>query len=160
VVHTLRLLARRVQQLSAEARDLAGRITAVLAAQAPRLLDRVGVGPNTAAALLIVAGDNPRRLRRDSAYAALCGASPVHASAGQTVRHRLNRGGDRHAYAALHRIAITRLRCDPRTRDYIARRTAEGKTRREAIRCVKRYIAREIHTLIQQDHPAQPAETT
>jgi hypothetical protein len=88
--------------------------------------------------------------------AGVCGASPIEASSGKTRRHRLNRGGDRQANAALHRIAITRLRCDPRTRDYVDRRVQEGKTRREAIRCLKRYIAREIYNLIR---PATPAST-
>jgi hypothetical protein len=90
----------------------------------------------------------PQRLDDDASFAALCGASPIQASSGKTRRHRLNRGGDRQANAALYRIAFTRLRCDPRTRDYLDRRAAQGKTRREAIRCIKRYIAREVYSLI------------
>jgi transposase len=156
VAYTLRLLARRVQHLDAEATDLTARITAVVEAHAPQLLERRGVGPDSVAALLIAAGDNPERLRSEASFAALCGASPIEASSGKTRRHRLNRGGDRQANAALHRIAITRLRCDPRTRDYVDRRVQEGKTRREAIRCLKRYIAREIYNLIR---PATPAST-
>jgi transposase len=148
IAYTLRLLARRIQHLTAEINDLTGRITDAVECRAPQLLQRRGVGPDSAAALLITAGDNPQRLDHDAAFAALCGASPIQASSGKTRRHRLNRGGDRQANAALYRIALTRLRCDPRTRNYLDRRTTEGKTRREAIRCIKRYIAREIYSLI------------
>jgi len=123
-------------------------ITAVLNSHAPHLLHRHGVGPDSAAALLIAAGDNPERLCSEGSYAALCGASPVEASSGKTQRLRLNRGGDRQANAALYRITVSRLRWDSRTQDYLRRRLTEGKTRREAIRCLKRYIAREIFTLI------------
>jgi transposase len=148
VVCTPRLLARRVQHLTSEIDDLTSRISEVLADHAPHLLERRGIGPDSAAALLITAGDNPQRLDDDASFAALCGASPIQASSGKTRRHRLNRGGDRQADAALYRIALTRLRCDPQTRDYLNRRTTEGKTHREAIRCIKRYIAREIYSLI------------
>lgn len=153
VIHTLRLLARRIDQLTSEARDLHHRMTRVIDAHAPQLLDRPGVGADNAAALLIAAGDNPDRLAIDAAFAALCGVSPVEASSGKTLRRRLNRGGNRHANSALYRIALTRIRHDPRTRAYLDRRTTEGKTRREAIRCIKRYLAREIHTLL------RPSET-
>jgi len=111
--YTLRCLALRIQQLSAEARDLEQRITAVIKSHAPQMLDPIGVGPDSAAALLITAGDNPDRLHSDASFAALCGISPIEASSGKTQRRRLNRGGDRHANAALYRIAVTRLRCDP-----------------------------------------------
>jgi transposase len=148
VVYTLRLLARRIQHLTGEINDLTRTISGVLTSHAPDLLERRGVGPDSAAALLITAGDNPQRLDDDASFAALCGASPIQASSGKTRRHRLNRGGDRQANAALHRIAFTMLRCDPRTRDYLDRRAAQGKTRREAIRCIKRYIAREVYSLI------------
>jgi transposase len=150
VVHTLRLLARRIHQLTAEAGDLQQRMTRVITAHAPQLLDQLGVGPDNAAALLIAAGDNPDRLTSDAAFAALCGVSPVEASSGKTTRRRLNRGGNRQANAALYRITLTRLRHDPRTRAYLDRRTTEGKTRREAIRCLKRYLARGIYILLQQ----------
>lgn len=100
------------------------------------------------AALLLAAGDNPERLRREASFAALCGASPVEASSGKTQRRRLNRGGDRHANSALYTIVMARLRWDPATRSYIQRRMAQGKTKREAICCLKRYIAREIYHLI------------
>jgi transposase len=112
------------------------------------LLARNGVGPDTAAALLITADDNPKRLRSEASFAALCGASPVEASSGKTQRRRLNRGSDRRANCALHTIVLARLRWDPTTRAYVARRVAEGKTRREALRCLKRYAAREIYQLI------------
>jgi transposase len=99
-----------------------------------------------------------RALASEASFAALCGVSPIEMSSGKTERHRLNRGGDRHANAALYRIVLTRLRCDPRTHAYIDRRTAEGKTRRETIRCLKRYVAREIYNLLQPPNttPASP----
>ena len=122
---------------------------------APQLLARNGVGPDTAAALLIAAGDNPGRLHSEASFAALCGVSPVEASSGKTQRLRLNRGGNRQANAALHRIALSRLRWDQATRDYAERRVRDGKTRREAIRCLKRYIARELYPLI----TSPPAQT-
>ncbi|RIV34589.1 IS110 family RNA-guided transposase [Micromonospora radicis] len=149
VVHTLRLLAQRIHQLTAEIRDLERQLTETITATTPELLQRQGVGPDSAAALLIAAGDNPERMQHEAAYAALCGTSPVEASSGKTQRLRLNRGGDRQANAALYGIVITRLRWDQRTRDYLDRRLAEGKTRREAIRCLKRYVAREIFTMLQ-----------
>ncbi|MGH3435447.1 MAG: transposase, partial [Sciscionella sp.] len=103
---------------------------------------------------------NPDRLRSEASFAALCGASPIEASSGKTNRHRLNRGGDRQANATLYRITLSRLRWDQPTRDYLQRRINEGKTRREAIRCIKRYIAREVYKIITEptpDHPELPA---
>lgn len=147
-VYTLRLLAHRIRELTGEIRDLEHRITDAVAAHTPALLQRPGIGPDSAAALLVTAGDNPDRLNNEASFAALCGVSPVQASSGKTHRRRLNRGGDRQANAALYRITLSRLRWDQRSRDYLDRRTAEGKTRREAIRCLKRYIAREIYYLI------------
>ncbi|MEU2135126.1 transposase, partial [Streptomyces sp. NPDC018352] len=146
--HTLRLLARRIRHLTEEIDDLNKRIAAAVAASLPGLLDVRGVGPDSAAALLIAAGDNPQRLTSEASFAALCGTSPVEASSGKTQRRRLNRGGDRQANAALYRIVLSRLRWDQRTQDYLQRRLTEGKTRREIIRCLKRYIAREIYRLI------------
>jgi transposase len=146
--YTLRLLALRITELTREINELVKHLTAAVSASAPELLERRGVGPDTASALLLTAGDNPQRLTDEAAFAALCGVSPVEASSGKTRRHRLNRGGDRHANWALHTIVINRLRWDTRTHDYAARRTAEGKTRREIIRCLKRYVAREIFALI------------
>ena len=104
----------------------------------------------SAAQLLLTAGDNSERLRSEASFAALCGVSPVPASSGRTTRHRLNRGGDRAANSALHIIAIGRLRTDPRTKAYIEKRMAEGHSKLEAIRCLKRYIAREVYALISQ----------
>lgn len=151
VIYTLRLLAKRVLALKAEAYELHKRLRDLTVAQAPQLLERPGVGPDSAAALLIAAGDNPERLRDNGSYAALCGTSPVESSSGKTRRLRLNRGGDRQANAALYRIALSRLRWDQRTKDYLQRRLDEGKTRREAVRCIKRYIAREVFNLVKPD---------
>lgn len=142
---TLRLLARRILELTSEINELNTHIAAAIQARAPQLLQRYGVGPDTAAALLLAAGDNPERLNSEASFAALCGVSPIEASSGKTHRRRLNRGGDRQANSALYTITIARLRWDKRTQNYIERRVANGKTRREAIRCLKRYIAREIY---------------
>jgi transposase len=146
--YTLRLLARRILTLTDEIRELEQQITTAVTNHTPQLLTRCGVGPDNAAALLIAAGDNPDRLRSEASFAALCGVSPLEASSGKTRRRRLNRGGNRQANSALYRIALSRLRWDTRTRDYLARRITEGKTHREAIRCLKRYIAREIYRII------------
>jgi transposase len=143
-------LARRYQHLDAEITQLTRTLDQLTVTAAPQLRELVGVGPDSAAALLIAAGDNPGRLHREAAFAALCGSSPVEASSGKTRRHRLNRGGDRQANAALHRIVIVRLRWHQPTRDYAARRTTEGKTRKEIIRCLKRYVAREIFAVLHQ----------
>jgi transposase len=155
--YTLRLLARRIEQLTSEIRDLERQITAVVTRHTPTLLTRRGIGPDNAAALLIAAGDNPDRLRSEASFAALCGVSPLEASSGRTSRRRLNRGGDRQANSALYRISLSRLRWDARTRDYLARRITEGKTRREAIRCLKRYIAREIYHIITAPPETEPS---
>lgn len=146
--HSLRLLARRDLQLQAEARGLGAEIRRQVASTAPELLEAFGVGPDGAAPLLLAAGDNPGRLRSEAAFAALCGVSPIPASSGKTTRHRPNRGGDRQANAALHRIAVVRLRWYPPTQGRLARRLAEGKTKTEVMRCLKRYVAREIHGLL------------
>ncbi len=148
VTFTLAGLARRIKALDAEISALLTRITELVSAVAPALLDEHGVGADSAAVLLVTAGDNPGRLRHEAAFAALCGVSPVEASSGRTTRHRLNRGGDRQANAALHRIAIVRLRDQPESRAYLAKRTGEGKTKREATRCLKRYIARNLFKII------------
>ena len=117
---------------------------------APNLVARNSIGHVGAAQLLLTAGDNPQRLRSEAGFAALCGVSPVPASSGKTARHRLNRGGDRAANSALHIIAIGRLRTDAQTQTYVAKRIAEGHSKMEAIRCLKRYIAREVFRLIKQ----------
>jgi transposase len=146
----LRGLAQRYQHLDAEISLLTSRLDQLTTRTAPALRQLLGIGPDSAAALLIAAGDNPGRLRSQAAFAALCGASPVEASSGKTRRHRLNRGGDRQANAALHRVVIVRLRWHQPTRDYVARRTAEGKTKKEILRCLKRYVAREVFAVLPQ----------
>jgi transposase len=146
--HTLRLLARRALALLAEVAGLNRQIEILAKLTAPRLIDTYGVGPDGAAALLLTAGDNPERLHSEAAFAALCGASPIPASSGKTNRHRLNRGGDRQANAALHRVVVVRLRWHQPTRDYMARRLTQGKTKAEIIRCLKRYVAREIYHVL------------
>ncbi|WP_445009733.1 IS110 family transposase [Streptomyces poonensis] len=155
--HTLRTLARRILHLTEEINDLTDRITTAIDACAPQLLGLYGVGPDTAAALLTAAGGNPHRMTNEASFAALCGVSPVEASSGKVQRRRLNRGGDRRANSALCTIVIARLRWDTRTRAYVDRRVREGKTRREGIRCLKRYVAREIYralTTVRSNPPA------
>ncbi|WP_432141002.1 IS110 family transposase [Streptomyces sp. bgisy084] len=142
------LLAQRIDQLAGQIRDLERRLAGLVQRHFPQLLVPVGIGPDSAATLLITMGDNPERLRSEAAFAALCGVSPVEHSSGRQRRHRLNRGGDRQANAALYRIVQSRLRFDARTRNYYERRIAEGKTRREVIRCLKRYAAREVFNLV------------
>ena len=115
---------------------------------APALVSIFGVGPDTAAALLISAGSNPERIHSEAAFASLCRVSPIPTSSGKTNRHRLNRGGDRQANATLHRIVIVKLRHDDRTKEYICRRTGEGMSKREVIRCLKRYVAREVLSVL------------
>ena len=142
---SLRHLARRHQALSAEIAELDRDIDELCAAANPALLAVDGVGPEVASMLLVAAGDNPDRMRHEAAFAALCGASPVQASSGKTVRHRLNRGGNREANNALWRIAMVRLaHRHHSTEAYVHRRREEGRTDREIMRCLKRYIAREV----------------
>ena len=151
----LRLLARRHRALGAEIAQLDEELLGLCQQANPALLGARGVGAEVAAVLLAAAGDNPERMRTEPAFAALCGASPIQASSGQTTRHRLNRSGNRQANNALWRIAITRLRTDPRTIAYAQRRRAEGKTSKEIVRCLKRYIAREIYWIL-TDPPPTP----
>jgi transposase len=153
----LRTLARRYQALDAEITALDSELDRLTATAAPRLLALFGVGPDVASALLIAAGDNPRRLRSEAAFSMLCGSSPIEASSGKTTRHRLNRGGDRQANAALYRIVIVRLRWHQPTKEYVARRTAEGKSKKEIIRCLKRYVAREVFAVLREMNQADPA---
>jgi len=148
----LKSLARRYLELHDEVADLDDMIEAIVTDLAPDLIACRGVGFNSAAQLLLTAGDNPERLKSEASFAALCGVSPVPASSGKTTRHRLNRGGDRAANSALHIIAIGRLRLDPKTKEYVARRTAQGHSKLEAIRCLKRYIAREVFNIIARRH--------
>ena len=147
---TLKSLGRRYLELHDEIADLDTMIVAIVDELAPNLVARNSIGHESAAQLLLTAGDNVQRLRSEASFAALCGVSPVPASSGKTTRHRLSRGGDRAANSALHIIAIGRLRTDPRTQAYVAKRITEGHSKLEAIRCVKRYIAREVFSLIKQ----------
>jgi transposase len=144
----LRSLGRRWLQLDEEARALQDEVTRIVCSVAPKLILRPGVGVLSAAQLLITAGDNPGRVRNEAAFAALCGATPVDASSGKTTRKRLSRGGDRSANAALWMIAHVRMVRDPRTRDYAARRAQRGNTRKEILRILKRYIARELFPIV------------
>jgi transposase len=140
----LRRLARRCQMLADEIAEADADLRSLVVQAAPRLVDQFGVGPEIAGQLLITAGDNPSRLRSEASFAALCGVSPLPASSGRTNRHRLNRGGDRAANSALHRVVIVRMRYHQPTRAYVERRTAEGMSKRDIIRCLKRYVAREL----------------
>jgi transposase len=141
----LRHLARRYQQLSQEIADLDADLLPLVTAVAPGLLTLNGVGPEVAGQLLATAGDNPDRLHSEAGFARLCGVAPIPASSGRTDRHRLHRGGDRAANSALYTIVLSRLRYDPRTRQYVSRRTEQGLSKKEIIRCLKRYVAREIY---------------
>jgi len=147
---TLRSLARRYLELHDDIGELDGMIRAIVDDLAPNLVARNSIGHESAAQLLLTAGDNSERLHSEASFAALCGVSPVPASSGKTTRHRLNRGGDRAANSALHIIAIGRLRTDQRTKAFVARRIAEGHSKLDAIRALKRYLAREVFTLIRQ----------
>jgi transposase len=145
---TLRALARRAIELEEEIAQCDELLEPLVAKTAPDLVAAVGVGTDTAAALLVAAGDNPHRLRNEAAFAHLCGTSPIDASSGKHERHRLNRSGDRQANSALWHIVITRMVYDPRTTAYIERRMKEGLSKKEAFRCLKRYIAREVYGLL------------
>lgn len=144
----LRRLARRHLALTAEIREADRELRPLVNAAAPGMTDRLGVNVEVAGQLLTTVGDNPERLRCEGSFAHLCGVAPIPASSGRTRRHRLNRGGDRAANNAVYTVVLTRLRLDPRTRDYVARRTAEGLSKREIIRCLQRYIARELYQLL------------
>ena len=141
----MRTLGPRVAVLDQEKAELDELLGELVAKTAPELLALHGVGTVTAAALMVAAGDNPARLRSGAAWAHLCGMAPLEASSGKVVRRRLNRGGDRQANAALWRIAMVRMRSDPRTRAYVERRVEEGRSKLEIIRMLKRYIAREVY---------------
>ena len=141
----MQTLGRRVLDIDADCARLHGELAALVRQTAPTLVELHGVGPHTAAMLLVAAGDNAQRITSEAAFAHLCGAAPIHASSGKTVRHRLNRGGNRQANHALWRIVLTRMSSDPRTRAYVQRRSAQGLSRREIIRVLKRYVAREVY---------------
>lgn len=140
----LRALARRWLALNDEIKEHDDALETLVCRRAPALMAAPGVSTGTIAEILVVLGDNPERIRSEAAFAKLCGVCPVEASSGKTIRHRLNRGGNRRANAALYRVAIVRMRSHPPTLAYVQRRTAEGKSPREIRRCLKRYIAREI----------------
>ncbi len=140
----LRELGRRAVFLDGQLERLEELIVPLVTARAPGLLALYGIGANTAALLLIAAGDHPGRLRSEAAWAHLCAAAPIPASSGKVTRHRFNPGGDRQANHALWRIVFTRMGSDPATRAYVERRTKEGKSKAEIIRCLKRYVAREV----------------
>jgi transposase len=144
----LRSVARRYEALSAEIVELDAHLDRLVGQAAPELVSLPGVGTDNATTLLIVAGDNPQRLRSEASFANLCGVAPIEASSGKVVRHRLNRGGNREANRALYMICLARMRRDRRTQEYVARRIAEGKSKREIIRCLKRYIARETYRVL------------
>jgi transposase len=144
----LRSVARRYEALSVEIAELDTQLDRLVAQVAPELVSLPGIGTDHAATLLIVAGDNPQRLRSEASFANLCGVSPIEASSGKVVRHRLNRGGNREANRALYMICLARMRRDRRTQEYVARRTQEGKSKREIIRCLKRYVAREVYRVL------------
>jgi transposase len=154
----LRSVARRYQVLWREIAELEEHLDRLVAQAALELVSLPGIGTDSAATLLIVAGDNPQRLRSEAAFASLCGVAPIEASSGKVVRHRLNRGGNREANRALYMICLARMRRDQRTKEeYVARRTAEGKSKREIIRCLKRYIAREVYrVLVSYDARSSP----
>jgi transposase len=141
----LRILGRRVLALDEEKARIDALLSALVTQTAPDLLTLHGVGIDTAATLLVTAGDNPGRLRSEAAWAHLCGTAPIPASSGKVTRWRLNRGGDRQANCALWGVVITRLRNDPRTQAYMARRLTEGRSKPEVIRILKRYVAREVY---------------
>ena len=157
VKHALRALATRWRTLSAEIDRHDELLDILTRAAAPTLREAFGIGPDSAAEMLIVAGDNPTRIRSEAAFAKLCGACPIPASSGVTNRHRLFRGGHRQANAALYRIVIIRMRWHQPTLDYVRRRTAEGLSKKDIIRCLKRFVAREIYHALIEDH--QPGAT-
>lgn len=150
----LRATARRWLALHQEIGEHDRELDALVSATAPQLTAAPGIANATAAELLLLAGDNPERIHSEGAFAKLCGACPIPASSGRTNRHRLNRGGNRQANAALHRIVVTRMRVHRPTIDYTARRKSQGKTTPEIMRCLKRYVAREVFALICRRRPA------
>ena len=147
-VRRCRSLAQRARMLESEIAALDDEIGSLVSATAPELLGLFGVGPDTAATLLVAAGDNPERLRSEAAWAHICGVAPIQASSGKVTRHRLDRGGNRHANAALFRIVLVRIAHDPDTKAYLERRTKEGRSKLEVIRILKRYVARECSIAI------------
>jgi transposase len=158
----LRSVARRYETLSEEIAELEAHLERLVAQAAPELVSLPGIGTDNAATLLIVAGDNPQRLKSEASFANLCGVAPIEASSGKVVRHRLNRRGNREANRALYMVCLSRMRRDLRTQEYVARRTAEGKSKPEIIRCLKRYVAREVYRVLiscgARSSPTDPKE--
>lgn len=157
VRHALRALARRCVALHEEIATHDVALDALTAEAAPTLREAFGIGVGVAAEMLIVAGDNPERIRSEAAFAKLCGACPIPASSGVTHRHRLYRGGHRQANAALHRVALVRRQWHAPTMAYVARRTAQGLSKRDVLRCLKRFIAREVYRALLMDHRIRTA---
>jgi len=139
----IRNLARRIKSLDAEMKTIDQTLRFLIEEKAPGLVGLHGIGTDTAASLLVAAGDNPDRLNSERSWAHLCGVTPIPASSGKVTRHRLNRGGDRQANAALYRIVLTRMSSHDETRRYVTRRREEGLSTPEIIRCLKRYVARQ-----------------
>ena len=157
----MKSIARRHRDLSEGISALDERLEQLVAEAAPALIALRGVGTDTAAALLIAAGDNHERLRSEAAFARrLCGVAPIEASSGMIRRHRLDRGGNREANRALYVLVLGRMSWDERTRGYVARRTAEGKSKREIIRCLKRFVARETYRILTAPPVALPQPLT
>ena len=144
----LRSVARRYEALSEEIARLDMQLDRLVREVAPELISLPAIGTDHAATLLLVAGDNPERLGSEASFASLCGVSLIEASSGKMVRHRLNRGGNRDANRALHMICMVPMGMDRRTREYVAKRTQEGKSKREIIRCLKRYVSREVYRVL------------
>ncbi|WP_116995471.1 IS110 family transposase [Desertimonas flava] len=155
--HALRSLAKRWLDLDAEITSHDRLLDGLTAQTSPTLRDGYGIGADTAAEMLIVFGDNPDRIRSEAAFAKLCGVCPIPASSGMTNKHRLYRGGHREANAALHRTVIVRMRFHQPTIDYAARRTAEGLSKKDIIRCLKRFLAREVYQRVMTDHATRSA---
>ncbi|MGO9959673.1 MAG: IS110 family transposase [Solirubrobacteraceae bacterium] len=155
--HTLRSLAKRWLVLDAEIAEHDLILDRLTRAHAPTLREGFGIGADTAAEMLIVFGDNPRRVHSEAAFAKLCGACPIPAASGITNRHRLSRAGHRHANAALYRSVIVRMRFHEPTIEYVRRRTAEGLSKRDVIRCLKRFLAREIYQRVMTDYHSRPS---
>jgi transposase len=151
---TLKRMGQRHHYLSTEIDDCDAGLARIIAEHAPALLEINGVGTAVASQLLVTIGDNPERLATEAQFAALTGTAPIPASSGRTARHRLSRGGDRGANAAIHRIVLGRMSKDQRTKDYVAKRTADGKGKLEIMRCLKRYVAREIYRVLQNPRSA------
>lgn len=151
---TLKRMGQRHHYLSTEIADCDAELGRIIADHAPALLEIKGVGTAVASQLLVTIGGNPERLSAEAHFAALTGTAPIPASSGKTTRHRLSRGGDRGANSAIHRIVLVRMSKDQRTKDYVAKRTADGKGKLEITRCLKRYVAREIYRVLKNPRSA------